>query len=73
MEVDRIWSEYPQILGTWIVGLVHIFAHRFADLDIYNTVGLERILHFADGCPLELRKIEPKTKSNSGRHSSSNI
>jgi hypothetical protein len=27
-------------LGMWVVGLVQIFAHGFADLDIRNTVGL---------------------------------
>jgi hypothetical protein len=29
-----------RILGMWVVGLVQIFAHGFADLDIRNTVGL---------------------------------
>jgi hypothetical protein len=32
MAVDRVWSGYPRILGMWVVGLVHIFAHGFADL-----------------------------------------
>jgi hypothetical protein len=41
------------------VGLVQIFTHGFVDLDIHNIAGLGRILHFARGCPLELRKIEP--------------
>jgi hypothetical protein len=59
MAMDRVWSGYPRTLGTWVVGLVQIFAHGFADLDIRNTVGLERILHSTHGCPLELRKVEP--------------
>jgi hypothetical protein len=59
MAVGRVWSEYPRILGMWVVGLVQIFAHGFADLDIRSTVGLGRILHFARGYPLELRKIDP--------------
>jgi hypothetical protein len=42
-----------------VVGLVQIFAHGFADLDIRNTMGLGRILHFTRGYPLELRKIDP--------------
>jgi hypothetical protein len=25
--VDRVWSGYPRILGTWVVGLVEIFTH----------------------------------------------
>jgi hypothetical protein len=45
--------------GMWVVGLVQIFAHGFADLDIRNTMGLGQILHFACGYPLELRKIDP--------------
>jgi hypothetical protein len=65
MAVDRIWSGYPQILGMWVVGLVQIFALRFAGLDIHNTMGLGRILHFARGYPLELRKINPN-KPTSG-------
>jgi hypothetical protein len=59
MAVGRVWSEYPRILGMWVVGLVQIFAHGFADLDIRSTVGLGWILHFARGYPLELRKIDP--------------
>jgi hypothetical protein len=59
MEVDRVWGGYPRILGTWVVGLVQIFAHGFADLDIRNPVGLGRILHFAREYPLELQKIDP--------------
>jgi hypothetical protein len=58
MAVDRVWSGYPRILGMSIVGLVQIFTHGFADLDIRNTVGLGRILHVARG-PLELRKLIP--------------
>jgi hypothetical protein len=42
-----------------VVGLVQIFAHGFPGLDIRNTVGLTRILRFAHGYPLELRKIDP--------------
>jgi hypothetical protein len=57
--VDRVWSGYPRVLGMSVMGLVQIFAHGFADLDIRNTVGLGRILHFAHGYPLELRKIDP--------------
>jgi hypothetical protein len=57
--VDRVWSGYPWILGMRVVGLVQIFAHGFADLDIRNTMGLGRILHFTRGYPLELRKIDP--------------
>jgi hypothetical protein len=57
--MDRIRSEYPWILDSWVVGLVQIFTHGFADLDICNTAGLERILDFARGCPLELSKFEP--------------
>jgi hypothetical protein len=40
MAVDRVWSGYLWILGMWVVGLVQIFAHGFADLDIRNTMGL---------------------------------
>jgi hypothetical protein len=43
----------------WVLGLVQIFAHKFADLDIRNTVGLGQILHFTRRYPLELRKIDP--------------
>jgi hypothetical protein len=42
-------NGYPRILGTWIMSLVQILAHGFADLDIRNTVGLERILYFTRG------------------------
>jgi hypothetical protein len=37
MAVDRVWSGYLWIFGTWVVVLVQIFAHEFADLDIRNT------------------------------------
>jgi hypothetical protein len=47
------------------VGCVQIFALRLAGLDIHNTMGLGRILHFARGYPLELRKIDPN-KPTSG-------
>jgi hypothetical protein len=57
--VDRVWSKYPRILDMWVLGLVQIFAHKFADLDIRNTVGLGQILHFTRRYPLELRKIDP--------------
>jgi hypothetical protein len=50
--------------GYVVVSLVQIFVHGFADLDIGNTVGLERILHFARGYPLELRKIDPHLKNS---------
>jgi hypothetical protein len=40
----------------WVTGLVHPTRSWIL---ISNTAGLERILHFARGCPLELRKIEP--------------
>jgi hypothetical protein len=59
MAMDRVWIGYPRILGTWVVGLVQIFTHEFANLDIRNTVGLERILHFTRGCPFEFHKVEP--------------
>jgi hypothetical protein len=59
MAVGRVWSGYPRILVMWVVSLVRIFTHAFADLDIRNTVGLGRILHFTCGYPLELRKIDP--------------
>jgi hypothetical protein len=59
MAVDRVWSGYPRIWGMWVVGLIRIFTHGFAGLDIHNTVGLGRILHFTHGYPLELRKIDP--------------
>jgi hypothetical protein len=59
MAVDQVWSGYPRILGTWVLGLIQIFAHRFADLDIRNSVGLGWIIHFARGYPLELKKLIP--------------
>jgi hypothetical protein len=57
--VDRVWSGYLWILGMWVVGLVQIFTHGFAGLDIHNTAGLGWILHFTRGYPLELRKSIP--------------
>jgi hypothetical protein len=53
--LERISADF----GYMVVGLVQIFTHGFADLDIRNNVGLGRILHFACGYPLELRKIDP--------------
>jgi hypothetical protein len=60
MAVDRVWSEYPRILGMWVVGcgFGSDFTHGFAGLDIRTTVGLGRTLHFIRRYPLELRKID---------------